>query len=73
MVKCPYCGFEAGEESFKLLREPWSFRFYTVKRLECPMCHGVFNYYSGVSPRGKKSEFAIRVKPRPKPAGTPPK
>jgi uncharacterized C2H2 Zn-finger protein len=33
-------------------------------RLECPRCHKVFNYYSGVSPKGKKSEFVVRVKPR---------
>jgi uncharacterized C2H2 Zn-finger protein len=65
MVKCPYCGYEAEVPQFKLLREPWKFRFYTVKMLECPRCHGVFNYYHGVSPRsGKVSEFTIRVKPR---------
>ncbi|MGC9012691.1 hypothetical protein WLZ34_01570 [Thermogladius sp. KZ2Tp1] len=64
MVKCPYCGYEADVSAFKLLREPWRFRFYTVMRLECPRCHKVFNYYSGVSPKGKKSEFVVRVKPR---------
>ena len=62
MVTCPYCGFK-GE--FKDLREPWKFRFYTVRMLECPKCHGVFNYYHGVSPRSRKaSEFTIKVKPR---------
>jgi transposase len=59
-IKCPYCGFEGG---FKALKT-WKFRFYEVKSLECPSCHGVFNYYQGVSPSGKKSEFTIRVRPR---------
>ncbi|MFP3319806.1 MAG: hypothetical protein RXO24_04540 [Acidilobus sp.] len=62
MVKCPYCGYE-GE--FRVLRT-WRFRFYNVSRMECPRCHGVFNYYQGVSPKGKRSEFVIRVRPRPK-------
>ncbi|MEM0362067.1 MAG: hypothetical protein QXH57_05605 [Sulfolobales archaeon] len=60
MIRCPYCGFE-GE--FKLLKN-WKFRFYEVRRLQCPKCGGLFNYYSGTSPTGKKSEFTIRVKPR---------
>uniref|UniRef100_A0A7J3ZK44 Uncharacterized protein n=1 Tax=Fervidicoccus fontis TaxID=683846 RepID=A0A7J3ZK44_9CREN len=65
MVKCPYCNYEADASGFKLLREPWRFRFYTVRMLECPKCHSVFNHYHGVSPRGgKTSEFAIRVKPK---------
>jgi len=59
MVKCPYCNFEG---NFKELRNPWKFRFYTVKRLECPRCNGIFNHYYGVSSRGKNSEFVIRVK-----------
>ncbi len=62
MVKCPYCGYEG--EGFRRLREPWRFNFYTVERLECPKCQGVFNHYRGTSPRGKLSEFVIRVKPR---------
>ena len=62
MRKCPYCD-HVGE--FKVLKT-WKFRFYNVERLECPKCKGVFNYYSGISPRGKKSEFLIRVKPRAK-------
>jgi len=62
MVKCPFCGYD-GE--FKEVRTPWKFRFYTVKMFECPRCHGMFNYYYGISPQtGKISEFAIRVKPR---------
>lgn len=65
-MKCPFCGYEGSEESFKLLREPWRFRFYTVKRLQCPKCGGIFNYYSGVTAEGKKSEFLIRVRPRTK-------
>jgi len=62
LVKCPYCGYE-GE--FRVLKT-WRFRFYNVSRLECLRCHGVFNYYRGVSPKGKRSEFVIRVRPRPK-------
>ncbi|MEM1676128.1 MAG: hypothetical protein QXX35_05810 [Desulfurococcaceae archaeon] len=64
MVKCPFCGFESDESGFRILREPWRFRFYTVKRFECPKCHGVFQFYSGVSVKGKRSEFTIRIKPR---------
>lgn len=64
MVKCPFCNYESSEEKFKLLREPWKFRFYIVKMLKCPKCHGIFNYYYGTSPRGKRSEFVIRVRPR---------
>jgi Zn-finger nucleic acid-binding protein len=60
LVKCPYCGY-GGE--FKLIKT-WRFRFYEVERLECPRCQGVFNHYQGTSPRGKKSEFVIRIKPR---------
>jgi hypothetical protein len=47
---------------FKLLKT-WKFRFYEVKRLECPKCHGVFNHYKGINPTGKESEFVISVKP----------
>jgi len=64
MIKCPFCGYEADVSEFKLLKEPWKFRFYTVKMLECPRCHNVFNYYSGISPRGKRSEYVIKIKPR---------
>lgn len=60
MVRCPYCGF-TGE--FRVERS-WRFRFYDVRRLCCPKCGGVFNHYRGTSPRGKLSEFVIRVKPR---------
>jgi uncharacterized Zn finger protein len=60
LVKCPYCGYE-GE--FRVLKT-WRFRFYNVSMMECPRCHGVFNYYRGVSPKGKGSEFVIRVRPR---------
>lgn len=63
MVKCPHCGFESIENNFKLLRNPWRFRFYTVKKYECPRCLGVFQYYSGVSPSGREVEFTIRIKP----------
>lgn len=43
VVKCPFCGYEAYVNCFKLLREPWRYWFYEVKRLECPsvkMCLG---------------------------------
>ena len=66
MVKCSFCGYEADVSEFKLLREPWKFRFYTVKMLECPRCHNIFNYYTGKSPRtGRLSEFYVRIRPRP--------
>ncbi|MEM1831725.1 MAG: hypothetical protein QW504_05685 [Sulfolobales archaeon] len=64
MVKCPFCGFETGVEGFKQLRESWRFRFYEVKMLECPRCRKVFNYYEGVSSRGKHSSFTIKMRPR---------
>jgi hypothetical protein len=32
--------------------------------LECPKCKGKFNYYAGVSAKGKASEFMIKIKPR---------
>ncbi|MGB9734475.1 MAG: hypothetical protein ACP5RJ_07480 [Conexivisphaera sp.] len=38
-------------------------RFYAVNMLECPRCHGAFNYYSGVSPSGRRSEYVIRIRP----------
>jgi len=60
MVKCPYCGYE-GE--FSLIKN-WRFRFYDVKMFECPNCHSVFNHYTGVSVKGKASEFVIKIKPR---------
>ena len=60
MIKCPFCNYEADVSEFKLLRDPWNFRFYTVKMLECPKCHNVFS----ISPRGDNiSEFVIKVKP----------
>lgn len=63
MVKCPFCYYEADISHFKLLRDPWRFRFYDVRMLECPKCHGVFNYYRGLSPRSNRtSEFVIRIK-----------
>ncbi|MEM1557800.1 MAG: hypothetical protein QXG12_04345 [Thermoproteota archaeon] len=64
MVKCPFCGFEEELDSFKQLRDPWNFRFYVVKKLQCLRCNGIFNYYHGVSGKGKYSEFVIRIKPR---------
>jgi transposase-like protein len=60
MIKCPYCNNEVGFKEVK----SWKFRFYDVKRLQCPSCNGIFNHYYGVSSRGRKSEFVIKVKPR---------
>ncbi|GEM_PF-1321223 len=59
-IKCPYCGFEAPLEDFKLVRKPWKFRFYTVRRLQCPRCGKVFNYYSGKAPSGKLVEYVTK-------------
>jgi hypothetical protein len=62
MVKCPFCGYE-GE--FREVRAPWQFGFYTVRMLKRPRCHGVFNYYHGISLRSSRvSEFTIKIKPK---------
>ncbi len=66
MPKCPYCGFDGDLASFEQPRSPWRFRFYAVYRLKCPKCGGVFQYYEGVSPKGKRSAFTVRVRPRPR-------
>ncbi|MEM1696276.1 MAG: AbrB/MazE/SpoVT family DNA-binding domain-containing protein [Desulfurococcaceae archaeon] len=63
VVRCPSCGFESSLEDFKKLREPWRFRFYEVKMLECPRCKIVFNYYEGFSPRDKRYSFTIKMRP----------
>jgi transposase-like protein len=60
MVKCPYCDSEGG---FEFLKE-WRYRFYRVVAYRCPKCNGKFNYYRGVSPKGRQIEYTIRVKPR---------
>ncbi len=65
MPRCPSCGFEGELGSFKQLRGNWKYNFYTVYRLQCPVCGSVFNYYVGISPRGKPSSFTIASKPRP--------
>ncbi|PUA33137.1 MAG: hypothetical protein B7O98_01485 [Zestosphaera tikiterensis] len=65
-IKCPYCGYEGETNTYKELRKPWKFRFYEVKRLQCPKCGGIFQHYIGTSPKGKKSEYTIRIKPKPK-------
>ena len=49
-VKCPLCGCEFVGEPFKR----WKFRFYDVKRFECPNCGGKFNYYESAN-----SKFTI--------------
>jgi len=59
MVKCPYCGYDECE-----VIKTWKFRFYNVEMLQCPKCNGIFNYYKGVSSKGKWSEYVIRVKPK---------
>lgn len=65
IIKRPHCGYEGEPPGFRLLRKPWGLRFYEVKMLECLHCHGVFNHYYGISPRGGVSEFTVRVRPRP--------
>jgi len=65
LVRCPFCGYKADLRELKLLQDPWRFRFYEVKMLECPKCKGVFNYYTGKSPSTSKiSEFYVRVRLR---------
>lgn len=60
-MKCPFCGHSNQLEAVK----EWRFRFYTVRRIKCPKCGGIFNYYSGTTSTGRFSEFYIRVRPRP--------
>ena len=55
MVKCPFCGYE---NSFIMLKT-WKYRWYDVKRLQCPKCNKIFNHYSGKTPTGKTVEFTI--------------
>ena len=62
VIKCPYCGYEAPLEEFRLVRKPWKFRFYTVRRLQCPKCGRIFNYYSGKAPSGKVVEYVVKGK-----------
>lgn len=57
MVRCPYCGREGSD--FRQVRESWRFNIYTVHRLECPKCGGVFNYYEGRTKSGKYVTFTI--------------
>lgn len=66
MPRCPFCGFEGDIPAFEQLRSAWRYRFYTAYRLRCPKCGGIFNYYEGVSPRGKRVSFTVRVRPRPR-------
>jgi len=60
MAKCPYCGFDGELKELKR----WRFRFYDVRLLECLKCGGRFNFYSGITRKGRPSEFTIKVKPR---------
>jgi len=55
MLRCPFCGYEGSEESFKLVKGHSKFRFYNVKMFGCPKCYRSFNYYHGVSTRTSKS------------------
>jgi hypothetical protein len=65
MVKCLFCGFETSEQSFKLLKGSWIFRFYSMEIVIFPRCRGVFNYYRGVSLQmGGVSEFTVRIWPK---------
>jgi len=64
MVKCPYCGYEANLNEFKLLRNPWKYGVFTVRRLECPKCHKIFHHYFGITSAGKEVMFSIKIKPR---------
>jgi len=57
MVKCPYCGYK-GE--FILLKT-WKYSFWDVELYKCPKCNGKFRYQHGISPKGKKSEYIMRV------------
>jgi len=47
MVRCPFCSYE---REFKLLKM-WGFRFYEVKRLECPDAAGYSTITRGQAPR----------------------
>ena len=60
VAKRPYCGYEG---NFRLLRT-WKYRFYDDEMLERSRCEGGFNYHLGVSPKGKRFEFVIRIRPR---------
>ena len=40
-IKCPLCGYIFEGEPLKT----WKFRFYDVKRFECPSCGARFNVY----------------------------
>ena len=62
LIECPFCGFESDINTFKQLREPWKFNIYTVTRLECPSCKGIFNYYEGISSSNKRTSFTIPKK-----------
>jgi hypothetical protein len=60
IVKCPFCSGEFQAQPLKA----WRFGFYSVEWLQCPKCNGILNHHAGVSPKGRKSKFVIRVKPR---------
>ncbi len=60
IVRCPYCGCESPLANFTPIRKPWKFRFYIVRRLKCPTCGEVFNYYRGKAPSGKVIEYTTR-------------
>lgn len=40
-AECPICGYSFSAEPLKA----WKFRFYDVKRFECPNCEAKFNFY----------------------------
>ena len=51
------------EEDFKPSRT-WKFKFYNVEILKCPKYEERFSYYLDVSPRGRRSKFVIKIKPK---------
>ena len=59
MPKCPYCG----SEDLTPIKT-WMFKIYVVTMYRCNKCGGKFNYYRNTTKKGK-SEFYIRVKPKP--------
>jgi hypothetical protein len=60
MVKYPFCGGEFQVQPLKT----WRFRFYSVESFQRPKRNGILNHYSRIRPKGGKSEFVIRVRPR---------
>jgi len=63
VIKYSYCRYKTSENGFKLIWEPWGFKFYTVKMLEYFKCHNIFNHYYSMNPKiDRISEFMIRIR-----------